>query len=859
MHRKQFRLSRRDFLTQAFMAGAVFPSNSRFLPLGSSNPQGISPTNNPLIVHIQATAPAGPPPLGPPVETSIPFRHGQVFHPENLSIFSPRGQPVMMQAKSSATWPDGSIRWLSVVFEASDGPGDYTLKLGKRPASPELVYAANGKLLLNTGEVELAFIDTPGGWLESVSGVGKDGHMHPLIQGPGCADLRLIRPDGKTFLATLAAETGTMTIEERGPIRASVRCQGKLRAKDGSQLFDFIFRWTAYRARPEVYLTVSWINNSEASVEKVRDLRLIFPFVFSPERLVFSCDRGVYDGPYLKDWPVYLLQEDYDCYWAKTVNPDGRIQNLSSGGCNGEQAPGWLYFQSARQCLGIWVPNFHEEYPNEISLREGELSVGLWPERASRHLASKPILPADPFGNRPYEYAKYWPVMPHPYLAFFDAEEQCLAARQGMAKTQDIVLSLWAGKEGMPAFERKWWNKTLQPVRGQLDPAYVSDTGALGILSPRDAKIFPHFEQLFDENFQWLDRHIDVLRCYGKFDYGDFKYMTAGTDYMCHPGTKWGEMGEMAREGYWHNNERDPLLGLLLYYFRTGNPKVWDRCRIVARHLFDIDICHHPRWGMWTHSYGHCYLAQGKAGEPDHSWLLGMMHWAAISGDPILEEWITRCGEDLRNVPIDFAEADARTVSVYLHIMCQFYLFTSRAEYLDAAQGPVQVLLKFQKANGSWPAYLGNPNQSIEGFVEHVVMALADYYAIRRDEIVLRALNQAVDFLFGKEGEKPVDVGESSLALYALAVLGDTTGSPHYTDLVSVVLEKLHAQLNLSQDPLGRGDPWAQWGINNPEVAKTSGRPKQFLGQTRPLSPASTLAYGQPALALLARRKGSKE
>jgi len=40
-----------------------------------------------------------------------------------------------------------------------------------------------------------------------------------------------------------------------------------------------------------------------------------------------------------------------------------------------------------------------EEYPNEIELRDGRLSVGLWPERAMKHLLSKPILPRTRMAN----------------------------------------------------------------------------------------------------------------------------------------------------------------------------------------------------------------------------------------------------------------------------------------------------------------------------------------------------------------------------------------------------------------------------------------------------------------------------
>jgi citrate synthase len=47
------------------------------------------------------------------------------------------------------------------------------------------------------------------------------------------------------------------------------------------------------------------------------------------------------------------------------------------------------------------VPRFWEEYPNEITVKvshgaprdAGELTVGLWPERANAHLSSKPLLP----------------------------------------------------------------------------------------------------------------------------------------------------------------------------------------------------------------------------------------------------------------------------------------------------------------------------------------------------------------------------------------------------------------------------------------------------------------------------------
>jgi hypothetical protein len=393
-----------------------------------------------------------------------------------------------------------------------------------------------------------------------------------------------------------------------------------------------------------------------------------------------------------------------------------------------------------------------------------------------------------------------------------------------------------------------------------LEPAYVASTGALGPLSPRVAGRFDKAEQMFDESFGWLDRHIDQLKCYGKFDFGDFKYFTASTTYMCHPGTKWGQMGEMPREGYWNNNERDALLGLLLYYFRTGDAGAWERCQSVARHLLDVDIRHHPHWGMWTHSYGHCYVALGEGGEPDHSWLLGLLAWAGVSGDPLAWDWVMRCGERMAALKLDFTLADARTVAVFLHMMCQFYLYTGQDKYLRAARPAVEAFTRLQNPNGSWPAYMGNLQQSrIEGFVEHVVMGLADYYAIRPEKRVLQALDKALEYLFGDGTDPRVD-GETPLALYGLAVLAEISGRGHYAELARNALEKLYAAQNHSPDPLGQGDLMAAWGIHNPQAAGDTGRPPQFLEQTRPLTPSGILAYGQPALAAVARNAAkSKE
>ena len=326
------------------------------------------------------------------------------------------------------------------------------------------------------------------------------------------------------------------------------------------------------------------------------------------------------------------------------------------------------------------------------------------------------------------------------------------------------------------------------------------------------------------------------MKCYGKFDYGDWKYFTAGTDYYLGPGNKWGDQGEMPREGYWQNNERDQLLGLLLYYYRTGDPVAWERVKLVARHLFDVDIKHHKTWGMWTHSYGHCYVATAPAGEPDHSWLWGALAWCGVSGDPVTNEWLMQCGKNLLSKEIDFEKTDARTGSVYLHMMCKFHEHTGLMVYLDAAQAPARAFLKLQNANGSWPAYMGaSGSPRTEGFVEHVIMALANYYALTKKQELVEPLRRALHYTFGERGEIQENIGEAPLALYGLAILASETGLPEYLNTATQVLKALRTAQEQGNNPasIGRGDYWADWGVNNPKGAAGTGRPPQGVEETR--------------------------
>jgi len=353
MSKQNQKVSRRRFFRQT-IGGGVAASLATVIPTEAAGiPAKDSSRSEAILVRVGDGA--GPAPFGAPAETAVPFPKGQVTHAGDWVVFSPKDDPMITQARPSSRWDDGSVRWLSVVFEAAAGPGNYELRNGDAPASSDLIRSTDDELVLATDLISLKIPRKGGRWLEAIEARDDAKTFQSVLKGTRVADLVLTRHDGKVFRASRDGESRRVVIEERGPMRASVRLEGKCRAEDSEPLFDYIVRLTVYRARPEVHLSVTWLNASANLSEQIRDIRIEFPFEFGPARLVFGCETGVYDGPYLEDWPVYILQEDHDQYWARTLNPDGRVQNLSSGGCNGEHAPGWLYIQNDKplpRCLG---------------------------------------------------------------------------------------------------------------------------------------------------------------------------------------------------------------------------------------------------------------------------------------------------------------------------------------------------------------------------------------------------------------------------------------------------------------------------------------------------------------------------
>lgn len=220
-------LSRRDFFRGTMRTGAAL-SFSSLLPAQTADAHPRAPGDNDICIHVQG--PVGPAPLGAPVETSVPFARGQLRQTTNLALYSPEGEPVLAQFRPVLNWPDGSVRWLAVAFEAAAGAGDYFLKEGDGLKSPDLVIETGDRIVIETGELVATISKSGSRLFELLAAPDPSGNAQSVVKGTSGGDLILTRHDGKVFRASLDTSTRRVFIEERGPVRACIRIEGQCRA-----------------------------------------------------------------------------------------------------------------------------------------------------------------------------------------------------------------------------------------------------------------------------------------------------------------------------------------------------------------------------------------------------------------------------------------------------------------------------------------------------------------------------------------------------------------------------------------------------------------------------------------------------
>ncbi|MBU3154842.1 hypothetical protein LL037_09220 [Clostridium estertheticum] len=211
--------------------------------------------------------------LNEPCCVAIPFRQGILKELSKVSITDGE-KSVPSQCRSTAKWPDNSVKWLLVNFLANL-PGnkgkDYYCDLENENDSLEYnavkVKEHNGRLCLDTGEININF-----------SKIGEVGIFNNIkyknfeygngdIVGPSIYD-----NNDEVFKATVGKQ-GFEIIED-GPIRVVVQTKGKHYNESGKSLIDYVLRIYAFAGKPWIRMDYQIINREEGEQQELKGIEI---------------------------------------------------------------------------------------------------------------------------------------------------------------------------------------------------------------------------------------------------------------------------------------------------------------------------------------------------------------------------------------------------------------------------------------------------------------------------------------------------------------------------------------------------------------------------------------------------------
>jgi hypothetical protein len=651
-----------------------------------------------------------------PVGLGFPFARGELKGLSSLVVFSPAGDPLPVQAKVLNHWPDGSIRWAHVFFLAdlkSQTIADWRLEwnTGARapmPARKVEVEERDGSIKLATAGLEVIFSAVGGDLFESVKVEGRE-----ILGASRRNGFSIETPDGKLFEAPVTKEV-KFTIEERGPLRAIVRSEGKHVSAAGETLFDFVCRFIFYAGAPWFEAEYSFGNSESAEWTDIASITLSLPLAPSRTPYLGLTSEYKVDNFYefREPFSIYSGADDFFGVFggAKIFKADG-TEILGPGYESEVRARWWADSSTPERGLTASVQEMSQNFPKAIRIAPDRLDIDLYPA----------------------------------------SEKKPLAFHQGWQKTHTVLLYFHQGT-AYDANSRDlcfMWQALVIPWS-----SYHIDSGLSGDILPYSPAKYPMIERALRDGFITYESGVGR----GMIDYGD----TMG------PGS--GERGN-----FMQNNAYDTPWVCYLLFLRSGERRHWLRGRSAALHTADIDIVHHSTrtpvevGGVRIHGPNHVqYNAEaieGSSVAPNHEWVEGLLATYHLTG----EERYLRLAVGMADHLLRAREAGwispqynarwngARNLCWPLLVLTVIYDETGDIRYLDEAKKIVRDLASIQLENGSFPITIG-PYMAAAPLHNTIAMeVLGRYFALTKDEkakeIYLRCAESTLRDLSFPDGE----------------------------------------------------------------------------------------------------------
>ncbi len=614
-------------------------------------------------IPLTVTEPGPRPRQAWPVRSGVPLPPRTLADSARCRILDAANNPIPAQFRSLAYWPDGSVKWLEVDFEAKTvaaAPVVYTLLTNVAPHNPGgvprvTVQETPQAVTVDTGPLRVRLLRDR---FNPFTAVEVDGHRATEGRARG-----LVVVDGNgTVYASGSAKPDEMRVEAAGPVRATVRVRGRVADAAGRKGITYLCRLDFFAGRRMVRCTLSLDNSLVSrtmSLFRKATLRIPAPVAGSAE---FGGDDGaIVRTPQL---PARLLQ-DYDNRWRLTGGADG------SNAASGKRAAGFAAVPGVR----VAVRNFWQLYPKALSVDRNGLAIELLPRLPENQYASdedRDLL------SRLY----FW------------SDKGRYKLRAGARVTTVFTVDF-----GDTPPTATFAAHVQRPLFAACHPNWYCASKAVGPITPRRTGEFPKYAENLDKAFAGFLARREKVREYGFMNYGDW----------------YGE-----RTWNWGNEEYDTQGALALNFLCTGDLAMLRRALEAENHNADIDTIHYaanPKdvGRVHLHCLGHTggYFPAGFKGmsssftdgamSPSHTWARGHFLLWALTGEPRYRETGDLVAEHLASVAANKSSIGrSRSGGWALIALTGAYQTTGDPYYLNAARVLTRKVLEKQRPSGQW-------------------------------------------------------------------------------------------------------------------------------------------------------------
>ncbi|MCC7354987.1 MAG: hypothetical protein IT330_14680 [Anaerolineae bacterium] len=647
-----------------------------------------------------------------PVTRGIPFPQGVLLSCDHLRLLDERGLELPLQAKPlGAPWPDGSVRWALLHFQADLEPQsvarfqlEYGSGVQRSPVSPGVtVTRESGHFTFDTGPLRAIFFTERGFTL--IDQAWLDGR--PMLATPNQAGFLLVDVLNRTF-SSQWGEVSAVTVEEAGPLRAVVHVKGDHRLQDGSRLWRYEARFYAYAHQPWIEMEYTFINDSDSQFTDVNQIGFqVRPQVGQERKGLCGAYRDLYEsakpfstyGDKPTSYGVFAGLQIYD-------TQGNHVEVAYPGELSHKIAHGWLDLSDGRGGLTVAVKQAVALYPKRFAFTSDAVQVELWPSKAG---------------------TLHW--------------------HQGMARTHRVLFHFHHGSGQEAEVNKLSTCYEQDPLLWA--PGWYVESGVMGPLLPHQPRRYPHIEiALRDQYTLWRGSN----RAIGFLDYGD------------HP-----QHGGGARANYMANNEGDLTHCFAMQYARVGEEGYYEDLEATAWHLMDVDTIHHTTFaplelgGARIHGDAHvqynCEGMENISVASSHIWTEGLLEYYYLSGHPRALAVARGIGDCLLRMldagwgmpPYKVIWHSVRDSGWPLIALTALYEATREEKWLDGCRRIVDALLaSLEKGDEEWSLWLGWHRSLAPMHLGIVGTGLSRYHQLTSDERAKQSLIRAADVMLAK-------------------------------------------------------------------------------------------------------------